>query len=384
VSAEVERVQLDISGMSCASCAARVEQRLNRLDGVDAAVNYATERATVEFDPRHHDVGELCAVVREVGYGASPHATPGQVAHHGTDHGAEHGDGGHVHTDLPADELRWRVVLAVLLGLPVLLISMVPAMQFRGWQWVVFALATPVVTVAAWPFHRMAVAAARHGGSTMDTLVSMGVVAAYGLSSWNLLVGDAGMLGMTMRPTLTTTRGELGMHLYFEVAVATTAFLLLGRFLEARAKRRAGAAIESLLALGAKEAVLLDADGIERPVPVEALRVGDRFVVRPGERIATDGRVVDGRSAVDRSIVTGESVPEEVGPGDDVLGATVNEGGRLVIEATRVGADTALAQIARMVEAAQSGKAAVQRLADRVSAVFVPAVLAVAVATFAG
>jgi Cu+-exporting ATPase len=397
-----EHVDLVVDGMTCASCAARVEKRLNGLDGVAATVNFATEKASVDFDPAAHDVDDLCAAVGDIGYSARPKPDPHSrsVLRGGTDPsplaeqnghaGSEHGGHGghdamdHMHHDLPADVLRRRAIVAVVLGLPVLLLSMVPGLQFRGWQWVAFALATPVAIWCAWPFHSATVRNLRHGATTMDTLVSMGVIAAYGLSAWNLLFGEAGTLGMEMRLSLRTSRGAFAEHLYLEVAAATTAFLLLGRFLEARAKRRAGAAIESLLVLGAREASVLDADGRERTVPIDELEVGDRFVVRPGEKVATDGVVVEGRSAVDRSIVTGESVPEEVEPGDEVIGATINAGGRLVVEATRVGADTALAQIARLVEQAQSGKAAVQRLADRISAVFVPVVLVLAAATLAG
>jgi Cu+-exporting ATPase len=363
------RLDLPITGMTCASCAARVEKRLNRLDGVEASVNYATETASVAFDPSRVAPERLVEAVEQAGYGARLPAAPGAVPAEGA--GA----------DDPAASLRTRFLVSAALSLPVLLISMVPALQFDNWQWVVLQLATPVVLWGAWPFHRAAWANLRHGAATMDTLVSLGTLAAWGWSVVALLWLGAGDPDMRMPFEWVIEPGAGADHVYLEVAAVVTTFLLAGRWFEARAKRRAGAALRSLLELGAKEASVLDDDGGERRVPVAALAVGDRFVVRPGERIATDGVVTEGASAVDASLLTGESIPVEVGPGDEVAGATINAGGRLVVRATRVGEDTALAQIGRLVTQAQSGKAPVQRLADRVSAVFVPAVLALAVAT---
>ncbi len=280
--------------------------------------------------------------------------------------------------------LRQRLIVAVVLGVPVLLLSMISALQFDGWQWVALVLATPVATWAAWPFHRAMVLNLRHGQTTMDTLISVGVSAAYLWSLWALLFTSAGEIGMSMSMSMDVGAAGAEPHIYLEVASTVVAFILAGRYFEASAKRRAGDALRALLDLGAKDVAVLDEDGIERRIPVDDLRVGDRFVVRPGEKIATDGRVVDGRSAVDQSLVTGESVPIEVGPGDDVIGATVNANGRLVVEARRVGAETQLAQMAQMVEAAQSGKAPVQRLADRVAAVFVPVVIGLSISTLIG
>ena len=281
--------------------------------------------------------------------------------------------------------LRRRLIGAVVLGLPVLLLSMIPLFQFDGWQWAALVLATPVASWAAWPFHRAMVLNLRHGQATMDTLVSVGVIAAYAWSLWALLFTAAGDIGMEMQMSMPGMDGGGGdaPHIYLEVASTVVAFILAGRYFEARAKHRAGDAIRALLDLGAKDVAVLDADGTERRVPVDQLRVGDEFVVRPGEKIATDGEVVAGTSAIDRSLVTGESMPVEVGPGDAVVGATVNANGRLVVRAARVGADTQLAQMARLVEDAQSGKAPVQRLADRVSAVFVPVVIGLALVTLA-
>ncbi|MGI5504206.1 heavy metal translocating P-type ATPase [Lentzea sp. CA-135723] len=357
---EPRHVELSISGMTCASCANRIERKLNRLDGVSATVNYATERASVQF-PENLQVGDLVSTVRAAGYDAEePQPEAPEVDE--------------------AGELRLRVVLAVALGVPVIAFSMVPAWQFPTWQWVSLALASVVVWVCGWPFHRAAFVNARHGASTMDTLVSMGVTVSYLWSLYALVFGDAGAIGMRHEFSLLprpTTSGDI----YLEVAVGVTVFLLLGRWLEARSKRSAGAALRSLLALGAKDVAVLR-DGVETRVPVGQLRVASRFVVRPGERIATDGLVVEGSSAVDRSMVTGESVPVEVGAGSSVVGGTVNAGGRLVVEATSVGADTQLARMARLVEQAQAGKAEVQRLADRVSAVFVPVVVLIALASF--
>ncbi|GAA3890067.1 heavy metal translocating P-type ATPase [Saccharothrix violaceirubra] len=361
--AETGHVELAITGMTCASCANRIERKLNKLDGVTASVNYATEKATVDF-PVGLDVADLVSTVRAAGYDAAaprPDATED--------------------VDDEAGGLRLRVGIAAFLGVPVIVLSMAPALQFPAWQWFSLALASVVVWVCGWPFHRAAAVNARHGASTMDTLVSMGVVVAYLWSVYALVFGDAGMIGMRHGFSLVprpTTSGDI----YLEVAVGVTVFLLFGRWLEARSKRRAGAALRALLALGAKDVGVLR-DGVEARIPVERLKVGDRFVVRPGERIATDGVVDDGVSAVDRSMVTGESVPEEVGVGDRVVGGTVNAGGRLVVRAAKVGADTQLSRMAALVEQAQSGKAQVQRLADRISGVFVPVVLVIALGTFA-
>ena len=379
--------ELSITGMTCASCAARIEKKLNKLPGVEAAVNYATETAYVRYDAGRHDAGELVATIEGLGYGvAAPATTPavpaaapvaGQPAL-----GAE--------APLPPAEaaaaahlaqLRQRLLVSAALALPALALSMVPALQFDNWQWLVLTLVSPVVVWGAWPFHRAAALNLRHGIATMDTLISLGTIAAYGYSLWALYFGMAGMAGMTMPFTLTVSRGSAGDHIYLEVAGAVTTFILAGRYAEARAKRRAGAALRSLAGLAPAEATVLDADGTERRVAVATLAAGDRFVVRPGEKVATDGVVEQGSSALDTSLVTGESVPVEVGPGDEVIGATVNVHGHLVVRATRVGADTVLAQVARLVNEAQAGKAAIQRLADRVAAVFVPAVVALSLAT---
>ena len=351
-------VELQVGGMTCASCAARVEKRLNRLDGVQATVNLATETAHVRH-PAALPVAELIRAVEAAGYTAA-------VSRRRAD---------------DAPPVRTRLIVNAALTAPLLVLSMVPAVQFTYWQWVALALAAPVVTWGAWPFHRAALVNAGHGGATMDTLISLGVAVATGWSLYALLFGGAGEPGMTMSFTLLAERDAAGGHIYLEVAAALVTFLSVGRWLEARARQRAGSALRALLDLGAKE-VSLRRDGVEVRVPAESLRVGDEFVVRPGEKIATDGVVVAGASAVDLSLVTGESVPVEVAEGDEVTGATVNLSGRLVVRATRVGADTQLAQMARLVAQAQAGKAPVQRLADRVSAVFVPAVIAVAAATF--
>ncbi|HYC80178.1 MAG TPA: cation-translocating P-type ATPase, partial [Solirubrobacterales bacterium] len=364
-----ERLELPIEGMTCASCANRIERRLNKLEGVSASVNYATERASVEFDPGTVEPEELVAAVASAGYRAAlPQAEPGTA----TEPEPE--------AD-PSAPLRQRLVVSALLSAPVLVLSMVPPLQFDNWQWLALQLATPVVLWGAWPFHQAALANLRHGTATMDTLVSLGVLAAWLWSLYALFVGDAGMTGMTMSFDLVPSPGGGEGEIYLETAAVVTTFILAGRYFEARAKRRAGAALQALLALGAKDVGILDADGSERRVPVAELAVGDRFVVRPGEKVATDGVVEEGTSALDMSMLSGESVPVEVGPGSEVAGATVNAGGRLVVRATRIGADTALAQIARLVTEAQSGKAPVQRLADRISGVFVPAVIALAVAT---
>ncbi|MEU7982580.1 heavy metal translocating P-type ATPase [Micromonospora sp. NPDC049081] len=361
-------IELAIGGMTCASCAARIEKKLNRLDGVEASVNYATEKATVRYaDGVTPD--DLIATVEKTGYTAvvPPPPTPA---------GTEPAAG-------PVDELgalRTRLRVSAVLTLPVIVLAMVPAWQFTYWQWLSLTLAAPVVAYGGLPFHRAAWTNLRHGAATMDTLVSLGTLAAFGWSLWALFLGDAGMPGMTHPFRLDIVRTDGAGNIYLEAAAGVTVFLLAGRYFEARSKRTAGAALRALLELGARDVAVLRG-GTETRVPVAQLVVGDRFVVRPGEKIATDGRVDEGTSAVDASMLTGESVPVEVGPGDTVAGATVNAGGRLVVTATRVGADTQLAQMARLVEAAQTGKAAVQRLADRISGVFVPVVIVLAVGT---
>jgi len=367
-------LDFDVTGMTCAACAARIERKLNKLDGVTASVNYATERAHVERGDGGPTTAELLAAIESVGYGAIERVPERAAA---TD------DAVRAANDARLAGLRRRLVVAVLAGVPVLAVSMVGRLQFDGWQWVALVLATPVATWAAWPFHRNAALNARHGTATMDTLISVGVISAYLWSLWALLFTAAGDIGHTM--DMSISGGDDGVpHIYLEVASTVVALILAGRYVEARSKRRAGAAVRALLELGARTATVLDADGTEREVPAEQLAVGDRFVVRPGEQIATDGVVEDGHSAVDRSLVTGESVPVDTRPGDAVIGATINADGRLIVRATRVGADTQLARIARLVEAAQGGKAPVQRLADRVAAVFVPVVIVVAIATLVG
>lgn len=369
VTAEVE---LTIGGMTCASCAARVEKKLNRMDGVTATVNYATEKAKVSY-PVGVPVADLIATVVKTGYTAEeppppPTGTPEPAA------GAAE--------DPELASLRERLVVSALLALPVVLMSMVPALQFDNWQWLSLTLAAPVVVWGALPFHRAAFTNARHGAATMDTLVSVGTLAAFGWSLWALFWGHAGMPGMRHGFEFTVSRTDGSSTIYLEVAAGVVAFILLGRYLEARSKRRAGAALRALMELGARDVAVLR-DGREVRVPVERLTAGDRFVVRPGEKIATDGTVVEGASAVDASMLTGESVPVDVTVGSVVTGATVNAGGRLVVEATRVGPDTQLARMARLVEDAQNGKAEVQRLADRISGIFVPVVLLIALGTFA-
>ena len=365
--ADLKAVELRVGGMTCAACAARVEKKLNRLDGVSASVNFATGTARVEY-PASLDVTDLVHTVEATGYSAT-------VPELDTDSADE--------AEAAGPDPRLRLLVNLVLTAPVLLLSMLPALQFPYWQWLVLLLVTPVATWGAWPFHRAALRNLAHRTATMDTLVSLGIVVAYGWSLYALVAGGAGDPDMRMSFSLLATRGDAGEHIYLEVAAALTTFLTLGRFLEHRAKRRAGSALRALLTLGAKDVAVLR-HGQEQRVPVDTLQVNDEFVVRPGEKIATDGVVVDGTSAVDVSMVTGESVPAEVGPGDHVIGATVNVSGRLVVRATRVGADTQLAQMARMVADAQSGKAPVQRLADQVSAVFVPAVLVIALATLVG
>ncbi|WP_404435890.1 heavy metal translocating P-type ATPase [Microbacterium aerolatum] len=360
-------VELEIGGMTCASCATRIERKLNKLDGVAATVNYATEKAKVTV-PAGLDADLLIAEVKKAGYSAQLPAP--------------------MKKDEPAQDpeltsLRQRLIVSIVLTVPVILMAMIPALQFTYWQWASLTLAAPVIVWGAWPFHRTAWTNLRHGAATMDTLISMGTLAAFGWSLYALFFGTAGMPGMTHAFEFTLSRSDGAANIYLEVAAGVTMFILAGRYFEKRAKRQAGAALRALLELGAKEVSVLR-DGVETKVPVEQLRVGDEFVVRPGEKIATDGVVVSGHSAVDASMLTGESVPVEVGEGDAVTGATVNASGRLVVRATRIGSDTQLAQMAQLVEEAQTGKAEVQRLADRISGVFVPIVLVIAVAALVG
>ena len=364
-----EQLQVDIGGMTCSSCAARIEKRLNRMDGVTAAVNYATEQARVTYPPGVSS-DELIAQIEAAGYTASiPHASTRSES------------SGDADSDLRSVRaLRDRLFVSTLLTAPVVVLAMVSALQFRNWQWLSLMLAAPVVVWGALPFHRAAWTNLRHAAATMDTLISVGVIAAFAWSLYALFVGDAGQPNMKMAFNLTPDRGGGQHDIYLEVASAVTVFILAGHYFEARAKRRSGAALRALLELGAKDVGILR-DGHEVRIPIEELAVGDHFIVRPGEKIATDGVVDEGTSAIDASLLTGESVPVEVGPGEAVVGATVNAGGRLVVRATRVGAETQLAQMARLVTDAQMGKAPIQRLADRVSAIFVPIVIALAVGT---
>ncbi|MFJ5096630.1 MULTISPECIES: heavy metal translocating P-type ATPase [unclassified Streptomyces] len=371
--------ELTIGGMTCASCAARVEKKLNRIDGVTATVNYATEKARVEHPP---DIGvdELIATVERTGYTAEepPPPEPAPTAGAGSGDGSGSGDADTRDPELAA--LRQRLTVSALLSAPVVLLAMVPALQFDDWQWLSLTLAAPVVVWGGLPFHRAAWTNLRHGAATMDTLVSIGTLAAFGWSLWALFLGDAGEPGMRHGFDLTVDHSTGSSAIYLEVAAGVITFILLGRCLEARAKRKAGAALRALMELGAKDVAVLR-DGTEVRVPVTELRTGDLFVVRPGEKIATDGTVAEGSSAVDASLLTGESLPLDVTEGDTVTGGCVNVSGRLVVRATRVGADTRLARMARLVEDAQNGKAEVQRLADRISAVFVPVVLLIALGT---
>jgi len=360
-------IELEIAGMSCASCAMRIEKQLNRLDGIDATVNYATEKATVTAPPGY-DPQALIAEVEKTGYAA---ALP---QHHAASETPGTTD------DVELRSLRIRLVAAFVLAGPVIAMAMIPDLQFRYWQWASLALATPVVVWAGRPFHAAAWANLKHGAATMDTLVSVGTLSAFLWSVYALFLGTAGQPGMRHGFELTVTRRDGAGNIYLEVAAGVTLFVLAGRYFEKRSKRRAGAALRALLELGAKDVAVLR-DGTETRIPADQLLTGDNFVVRPGEKIATDGTVVAGSSAVDASMLTGESVPVEVGVGDAVTGATVNAGGRLVVRATRVGDDTQLARMAKLVEAAQSGKAEVQRLADRISGVFVPVIIAIALAT---
>ncbi|MEV0054954.1 heavy metal translocating P-type ATPase [Saccharopolyspora shandongensis] len=365
-------LELSISGMTCASCAARIERKLNKLDGVSATVNYATEKAKISV-PEGIDPQQLIAVVEAAGYGATLPRTE-RDSGPAAEQDEEEADS--------TRTLRQRLIASVVLSVPVIALAMVPALQFTYWQWISLTLAAPVLVWGAWPFHKAAWTNLRHGAATMDTLVSMGTIAAFLWSLYALLFGTAGTPGMTHPFELTIQRTDGAGSIYLEVAAGVTTFILAGRYFEARSKRRAGAALRALLELGAKDVAVLR-DGREVRIPTAELAAGDRFVVRPGEKIATDGVIEEGNSAVDASMLTGESVPVEVGPGDNVVGATVNAGGRLVVRATRVGSDTQLAQMAKLVEDAQTGKAAVQRLADRISAVFVPIVIALSVGTLA-
>jgi Cu+-exporting ATPase len=370
-----DTVDLVLGGMTCSSCAARIEKKLNKIAGVTATVNFAMETAAVRF-ARPVTVADLIGAVEEAGYTAALPAPPPSA----DDEGAVTPEPD------PVAELRRRLVISSLLTLPTLAMAMVPALQFDNWQWLSLTFASPVVVWGALPFHRAAWKNLRHATATMDTLISIGVLAAFTWSVYALFFGDAGMPGMRMAFDIFPEPGAGGDEIYLEIAAALTMFILLGRYFEAHAKRRSGAALKALLDLGAKDVAVLreTADGTtEVRVPIEQLAVGDRFVVRPGEKVATDGVVVEGTSAIDAALLTGESVPVEVAPGHPVIGATVNAGGRLVVQATRIGADTKLAQIAKLVVEAQSGKAAVQRLADRLSAVFVPVVIALSIGTLA-
>ena len=370
--AEPSRIDLEIGGMTCASCAMRIEKKLNRIDGVTATVNYATEKAQVVVDGPL-DPALLITTVENAGYTASVPAPPADA------------DGAGAEPDAEGPELRalrHRLIGSVVLSVPVILLAMIPALQFTYWQWASLALAAPVIVWAAWPFHRAAWVNLRHGAATMDTLISLGTSAAFLWSLYALFLGTAGMPGMTHGFSFALERTDGAGSIYLEVASGVTMFVLAGRYFEKRAKRQAGAALRALMELGAKDVAVLRG-GAEVRIPIAELRVGDEFVVRPGEKIATDGVVVSGTSAVDQSMITGESIPVEVSAGDAVTGATVNAGGRLVVRATRVGADTQLAQMARLVEDAQTGKAEVQRLADRISGIFVPIVIGIALVTLA-
>ena len=365
-----QTVALEIGGMTCASCAARIGKRLNKIEGVEANVNYATERATITFSDTI-SAEELIGQIEAVGYTAALPRPADTAAPTDQESSNE---------DTPNRAIRDRLIGSTLLTIPVLALSMITPLQFNSWQWLTFALAWPVVSWGAWPFHRAAWMNLRHGAATMDTLISVGTLAAFGWSVYALFWGSAGMPNMKMSFSFTIERGGGQGEIYLEVASAVTVFILAGRYFESRAKRKSGAALRALLDMGAKDVAVLR-DGVEVRIPVGQLTVGDHFVVRPGEKVATDGIVQEGSSAIDASLLTGESVPVEVEPGSPVTGATVNAGGRLIVQATRVGADTALAQIARLVTDAQNGKATVQRLADKISAVFVPVVIALAVGT---
>ncbi|RLP06733.1 heavy metal translocating P-type ATPase [Propionibacterium australiense] len=362
---EFSSIDLDVQGMTCASCAARIQKKLNKVDGVQAAVNYATAKAHV-LAPHGTDADSLIEVVRAAGYDASL-PDPGEDSEA---RAREH-----------AERIRRRLVLSACIAVPVMLVSMITPLQFPGWQWVVFALTTPVLFWGGWGFHRSAWVNLRHGAFTMDTLISVGTLAAYLWSAYCLVFGNAGTIGMKHPFSLHLMRADALDAVYFEAACGTITFILLGRWIEARSKSEAGSALRELLMMGARHVHVLDDDGTETTRPIEALRVGQRFVVRPGEKVASDGDVVEGNSAIDAHVITGESVPVEVGPGDHVVGATLNTNGRLVVQATAVGADTQLSQIAHLVEQAQTGKSNAQRLADRIAAVFVPVVIGLALIT---
>ncbi|MFD5598508.1 heavy metal translocating P-type ATPase [Leucobacter sp. NPDC058333] len=382
-STDASSYELQIGGMTCASCAMRIEKKLNKLEGVEASVNYATEKARVSA-PAGFDPALLIAEVEKTGYSAAlpqpPAPARGAAAGEaGRTRGSDDGESG---DDRELTSLRQRLIGSIVLSVPVILLAMIPALQFTYWQWASLALASPVIVWAAWPFHRAAWKNLRHGAATMDTLVSVGTSAAYLWSLYALFFGMAGTPGMTHPFELTITPSDGAGNIYLEVAAGVTMFLLAGRYFEKRSKRQAGAALRALLELGAKEVAVLRG-GEEVRIGIDELSVGDEFIVRPGEKIAADGVIVSGHSAIDASMLTGESVPVEAGPGDAVTGATVNASGRLVVRATRVGSDTQLAQMARLVEDAQSGKADVQRLADKVSGIFVPIVIVIALATLA-
>ncbi|WP_029264442.1 MULTISPECIES: heavy metal translocating P-type ATPase [unclassified Microbacterium] len=368
-------VELEIGGMTCASCAMRIEKKLNKLEGVVATVNYATEKAKVTV-PDGYDPALLIAEVEKTGYSAALPAPKGKRADTGSTGDAE-GE------DPELRSLRNRLIGAVVLTVPVIAMAMIPALQFMYWQWASLALAAPVIIWAAWPFHKAAWTNLRHGAATMDTLISMGTSAAFLWSLYALFFGTAGTPGMTHPFEFALAPSDGAANIYLEVGAGVTMFILAGRYFEKRSKKQAGAALRALLELGAKEVAVLRG-GVETKIPVEDLQVGDEFIVRPGEKIATDGIVVSGTSAVDASMLTGEAVPVEVAEGDSVTGATTNVGGRLVVRATRIGSDTQLAQMAQLVEDAQTGKAEVQRLADRISGVFVPIVIVIAVVALGG
>ena len=370
---ETNSVELVIGGMTCASCAARIEKKLNKLEGVTATVNYSTEKAKVTYSGSLTPA-DFVSTIEATGYTAALPAPKIDSASADEEQDEEKDD--------EVSRLRQRLVISAILSLPVLLLSMIPPLQFDNWQWLSLTLASPVVVWGALPFHRAAFTNARHRAATMDTLISVGVSAAWLWSLWALFFGGAGMAGARMGFELMPSREGGAAHIYLEAASVVTVFILAGRYFEATAKKRSGAALRALMNMGAKDVAVLR-DGVEVRIPVDQLIVGDVFSVRPGEKVATDGIVTEGSSAVDASMLTGESVPVEVGPGDAVVGATVNAGGRLIVRATRVGADTQLAQMSRLVEDAQNGKAQVQRLADRVSGIFVPVVILLALSTLA-
>lgn len=381
--APVETVDLQISGMTCASCANRIERKLNKLDGVTASVNYATEKAHIEA-PAGTDPDSLITTVEQAGYTAKVRPTPGTATSSHNDHdGHEAGDGGHVHETEGLDDLgslRQRLIISAALSIPVVLMAMIPALQFNYWGFASLTLAAPVVVWGGWPFHKATWTNLKHGAATMDTLISMGTLAAFLWSIVALFFGTAGEPGMKHGFSFMAGESSGLSNIYLEVAAGVITFILLGRYFELRSKRRAGSALRALLEMGAKEVTVIH-DDTEHLIPIEQLKVGDEFVVRPGEKIATDGVIVSGSSAVDTSMLTGESVPVEVTEGDPVTGATVNTGGLLTVRASRVGADTQLSQMAKMVEDAQSGKADIQRLADKVSGIFVPIVILIAIVT---